>query len=90
MRIVGGSGGILYDTMSLKRKTPVTLTTTRSGGNQIVSWPTQCSTSYQVLYKDNLTDAWTPVGSPIVGDGSTKTASFPTTLNRRFYSIQTL
>jgi hypothetical protein len=56
MHVVGGSGGILYDNMHLLKKLPVTLTSTGGGGNVIISWLTKCSTSYQVVYKDNLTD----------------------------------
>jgi hypothetical protein len=85
----GASGGILYDDMHLMKKLPVTLASTTIGGNIVIAWPTQCSTSYQLVYKDDLTDGWAPIGSLIPGDGSTKTASFPTTLTRRFYSVQT-
>ena len=91
MRVVGGSGGILYDAMRLSRKTPVAVTSSVSGGNLNLSWPSQCATSYQVVYKNSLTDTeWTPVGAPVAGDGSVKTASFPTVGAGRFYRVQTL
>jgi len=89
MHVVGGSGGILYDDMHLMRKLPAKLNSSVSGGNINISWLTQCATSYQLVYKDNLTDPWTPIGSLIAGDGGVKTASFPTTLTKRFYSVVT-
>ena len=91
MHVAGGSGGILYDAMSLLRKIPVTVTASLSGGIINLSWLSQGATSYQVVYKDNLTDtSWTPIGSPVVGDGTVKSASFSANLSKRFYSVQTL
>jgi len=89
MRVVSGSGGILYDNMHLLRKLPVTVTSTRVGPDIQLSWLSQCATGYKLAYKDNLGDPWTEIGSLIPGDGSVKTASFPTTLARRFYSVIT-
>jgi len=89
MHVVGGAGGVLYDAMNLM-KIPAALTARRNGGNLDISWTSQGATSYQVVYKDNLRDAsWTPIGSPIAGDGSVKTASFPASLAKRFYSVLT-
>jgi len=91
MRVVSGSGGILYDQMSLWRKIPVTVDTAQTGGNITLSWLTQGATSYQVVYKDNVDDVgWTAVGSPIAGDGTVKSTSFPKTGTKRFYAVQTL
>ncbi|NOS72531.1 MAG: immunoglobulin domain-containing protein [Verrucomicrobia bacterium] len=90
MHVVGGSGGILYDNMHLLKKLPVTVTAAKSSGNITLSWPSQCSTSYKVAYKDNLNDSsWTETGSVISGDGGTKSASFPTTDAKRFYTVLT-
>jgi hypothetical protein len=88
--IGGGSGFMYYDQMSLLRKLPVRLSTAVNGGNLVISWPTQGATSYQVVYKDNINDAWQPTGAPIVGDGSVKSMSFPTSGPGRFYSVKTL
>ena len=90
MHVVGGSGGILYDDMHLLKKLPVTVTSTVGGGNITLSWLSQCSTSYRVAYKDNLSDSsWTEIGSLIAGDGGVKSASFPTASAKRFYSVLT-
>jgi hypothetical protein len=54
----------------------VILTATRSGGNIVISFPTQNGHSYQVEYKNNLSDpGWTPLGSAIAGNGSVQSAS---------------
>ncbi len=90
MHVVGGSGGILYDTMSLLKKIPVTLTSTFSSGNINISWLSQGGTSYQVIYKDNLSDAtWTPLGGLVPGDGGTKSVSYSVTAGKRFYGVLT-
>jgi hypothetical protein len=90
MHVVGGSGGILYDAMSLLKKIPVTVTATRSGGNINLSWVTQGGTSYQVAYKDNLSDpTWTSIGGVIAGDGGVKSASFASGSGKRFYTVLT-
>jgi hypothetical protein len=90
MHVQGGSGGILYDTMSLLKKLPVTITPTFGSGNITLSWLSQGGTSYQVVFKDNLTDPdWTPVGSLVVGDGAIKSASFAASGGKRFYSVLT-
>lgn len=87
----GGTGSVFVDAMRLLEKIPVSVTATLVGGNINLSWPTQVATDYQVVYKDNLTDAsWTPVGAVIPGDGTVKATSFPTSGNGRYYSVLTL
>jgi hypothetical protein len=91
MRVQGGAGGILYDALSLMAKIPVTVTAGTSGGNLNLSWTSQAGTSYQVVYKDNLTDAtWTPVGGLIAGNGAVVSAPpISTAGSQRFYSVLT-
>ncbi len=85
-----GSGAILYDLMSLMKKIPVTVTATTGGGNFNMSWVSQGATSYQVVYKDNLTDpSWTPIGGLVAGDGGVQSASFASTSGKGFYSVLT-
>jgi hypothetical protein len=77
----GGPGSVYVDSMSLMKKIPVVVSVSKVGANINLSFLTQGATSYQVVYKDNLTDSsWTPVGSLISGDGSTMSAQFPVTL----------
>jgi hypothetical protein len=61
-----------------------------SGGNVTLSFLTQSGFSYQVQYKNNLTDAtWTSLGSALSGNGSVQSASDPTAGNaHRFYRVQ--
>jgi len=66
---------------------PVVLTATHVGANVQVSFNTTSGFSYQVQWKANLTDAsWTSLGSPIAGDGTTKTVSDPIGTSR-FYRV---
>ncbi len=59
-------------------------------GNIQISFATQQGVSYQVQYKDQISDAtWTPLET-IAGDGTAKTVSYPATAPLRFYSVQAL
>jgi hypothetical protein len=67
----------------------VKLTASISGGNINISFPTQSLLSYQLLYKNNITDpAWTPVGSPVIGNGSIESFSQPASGAHQFYVVQ--
>jgi len=56
-----------------------------SGSNINLSFLSQAGFSYQIQYKDNLTDStWIPLGSPVTGDGTLKTVS-DATGGHRFY-----
>jgi len=85
-----GSGSVFVDALRLLRKDAVQVSAVKNAGNLTLSWPSQLTSSYQVVFKDNLADvAWTPVGSVIVGDGTVKSASFAATGTQRFYSVLT-
>ncbi len=65
------------------------LVTVVSAGNITISFPTQSGFSYQVQYKNHLTDAnWTALGGSIAGDGSVKSAGDSTAPTSRFYRVQ--
>jgi hypothetical protein len=65
---------------------PFPLTAFRSGANINISFPSQSGFSYQVEFKTNFTDLiWSPLGSPVTGDGSIKTVVDPASGSRRFY-----
>lgn len=86
----GGNGYVYLDSTSLMLKTPVLVTASLSNGDIKLSWLSQAATSYQVVYKDNLSDvAWTPTGGAIPGDGSVVSVSYPTAGGKRFYSVLT-
>ena len=87
--LAGGFGSIYYDTSKLMIKIPTSLKASIAGGNVTISWTSQGSTSYQVVYKDDLTGSWTPTGAPVAGDGGVKSASFAISPGNRFYSVIT-
>ena len=67
---------------------PTSLTATLNGANINLSFPTQSGFSYQVSFKNDLTDStWTPLGSPVAGDGTVKSASDSAAGARRFYIL---
>jgi hypothetical protein len=67
----------------------VLITPSINAGGIVLTFPTQNGFSYQVLYKDHLSDpSWTPLGSPIPGSGGVKTANDSMATSTRFYRIQ--
>lgn len=67
---------------------PVTLTAAVSGGNIVLSFPTQAALTYTIYYKNNLTDPnWTALGLGIAGDGTVKSVPDGLNGNRRFYRL---
>lgn len=66
------------------------VTATVSGGSIHLSFPAQSGYSYQVQYKNNLTDAnWTSLGSSISGNNSVQTANDSMLGHtQRFYRVQ--
>ena len=85
-------GAMYYDDLNLVLQpvvTPITLDVAVVGGNIEISFPTQSCVSYLVAYKDSATDPnWTPIET-VVGDGTTKSVSYPASNPARFYAVQT-
>ncbi len=66
----------------------VTLSASLVGANIHLTFPTASGASYQVQYKLNLSDpTWTPLGSAVSGDGTTKSVDDPASGLRRFYQL---
>jgi len=66
----------------------VVLTAAHVGANIQISFQTTSGFSYQVQFKNNLTDvSWTSLGGPITGDGTIKSVSDPATGTSRFYRV---
>ena len=66
-----------------------TATASLGGGNITILFPTQNGSNYQVLYKNKLTDAsWTPLGSPVAGNGAVKSVSYMIAGSTGFYRVQ--
>jgi hypothetical protein len=65
------------------------LTAVRSGGSTIISFRTQTGFTYQVQYKNQLTDTtWTNLGSPVTGNGSVQSVTDTFSGTSRFYRAQ--
>jgi hypothetical protein len=68
---------------------PVSLQASQAGGNIVLSFATESGVSYQVQYKDTLTDAnWSNLGSAVVGNGAIRSVTDPTVGSKRFYRLQ--
>ncbi|MDB6121599.1 MAG: hypothetical protein JWQ71_592 [Pedosphaera sp.] len=65
------------------------LTATRIGGNISLAIQTQTGFTYQIQYKNSLTDpSWTSLGSPITGNDTVQTVNDLITGSSRFYRTQ--
>jgi hypothetical protein len=72
----GKAQGLGIDNLSFSASVPlpVPLNIQPSGTNLWLTWPGVAGQSYQLEYKNNLTDpAWTPLGSPVMATGATLT-----------------
>jgi hypothetical protein len=88
----GKAQGLAIDNLSFSASVPipVPLNFQTSGGNLILSWTGIAGQIYQVEYKDDLSaPTWTPIGSPVTGDGGTLSAtnSF-TSASQRFFRLR--
>jgi hypothetical protein len=91
LRLGGTTGNEVNVNFLMLVGTPPTpkLTATVSGGNIHISFPTQTGYSYQLQYKNNLTDAnWISLGSPLSGNGSIQTIDDSAAGNTRFYRVE--
>jgi hypothetical protein len=71
--------------------TAPTLTASLSGGKIDISFGTQAGFSYQVQYKNSLRDAsWTPLGSPVLGNGAVQSVNDSSAGSSRFYRVEIL
>ena len=66
-----------------------TLEAAINGANIAISLPTQAGFSYQVQYKNKLTDPfWIPFGSPLNGNGAVQTVFDSISGRERFYRVR--
>jgi hypothetical protein len=67
--------------------TGITLKATHSGGNTVLSFPTQAGAVYRVFYRTDLTTGnWTLL-TTVLGDGTVKSVSDSSTDRQRFYKV---
>jgi hypothetical protein len=74
----GKAQGLAIDNLSFSASVlapvPVPLTVQANGTNLLLNWPGAAGQTYQLEYKNNLSDpAWTPVGNPVTGTGGALT-----------------
>ena len=64
------------------------ITASISAPNITLSFPTVSGLNYTVYWKNNLTDAtWTPLASPVPGNGAVLSVNDSLTQNHRFYRL---
>lgn len=88
-----GTGSVIFDDLKLVKAIPglsaPSLLVARSGANVNLSFSTKAGFSYQVLFKDNLTDATWQSLTTVSGDGSIKSVAVSPSTTRRFYRVGT-
>ena len=67
----------------------IALSAARSGSNVSISFPTQLDAIYKVFYRANLTSGNWILLTSVLGDGTVKSVSDPTTGSQRFYKVTT-
>lgn len=86
-----GGGAVFADDLNLFLKIPVAVKLSGSGSSRHLAFPTQLGVGYQVLYKNDLSDAtWQVLATPtgdLTGQVSISDSSSAT---RRFYRVTTL
>ncbi len=66
-----------------------TLSASVSGGKVTIVFPTRTGSTYQVQYKNNLTEvSWTSLGSAITGTAATQSVQDSSAGTSRFYRLQ--
>src|SRR6266481_3291735 len=70
---------------------PKLTSVSQSGGELSFSWQAPPGLSYQVEYKDELNAlSWTPIGSPLFGNGGILSFAHPLSPQRRFFRLRIL
>jgi hypothetical protein len=68
---------------------PVSLNASIAGGNIVLSFATESGSSYQVQYKNSLTDAtWSDLGAAVAGNGTVQSVTDPAAGTQRVYRLQ--
>jgi hypothetical protein len=67
--------------------TGIALQAARSGNNATLSFPSQTGVNYRVFYRTNLTSGNWALLTSVVGNGTLKSVSTPSTGTPRFYKV---
>jgi regulation of enolase protein 1 (concanavalin A-like superfamily) len=88
----GKAQGLAIDNLGFSASVPIPapLNFQTSGANLILSWPGVAGQTYQLEYKDDLSaPTWTPLGSPITGNGGTLNATNSVSAaSQRFFRLR--
>ena len=70
--------------------TPVILTIARDGTDVVISWPTEDSAGFNLESTSDIKApiTWSPVGTPIVVQGSNNTVTIPASADQKFYQLR--
>lgn len=61
----------------------------KQGGEFVLTWTTEVGRSYQVQFKNVITDTWANLGSPIAATGTSTSTNVAISGVTQFYRIQT-
>jgi hypothetical protein len=86
LRVTSG-GNVNANYFMLVPVQSIEISAAKSGGNIVISFPTQVGAIYQIFYKTSLTSGnWTLL-TTVPGDGTVKSVSDPATGNPRYYKM---
>jgi hypothetical protein len=86
---VGPSFGTAYANQLWLNPTNIYASAGMSGQNIAVSFPSESWHSYQLQYKNAVTDtSWSNLGSPVGGNDTLKTITDSTSASNRFYRVR--
>jgi hypothetical protein len=68
--------------------TGISLTASQSGNNIVISFPTQAGANYRVFYRNDLVAGNWVLLTSVLGNGSVKSVTDPSTGSRRFYKVE--
>ncbi len=88
----GKAQGLGVDNLSFSANVqppPAPLAIQTAGANILLNWLASSNQSYQLEYKDNLAaPTWTPLGSPVMGNGQSLTLTNSVTNASRFFRLR--
>jgi hypothetical protein len=87
LRISTITGNCYPNFFMLVPATGIRLSAARAGSNASISFPTQAGAIYRVFHRANLTTGNWILLTTVLGDGTRKTVSDPTTGSQQFYKV---
>ena len=89
LRVTTDNGNYNVNFYELVPANQMSIIASVSGGNVVISFLAQTNVTYQVEYKNNLTDpSWAPLSNPVSGDDAIQSVSDAANGSNRFYRVQ--